>query len=77
MDTQNLFNLAAGAAIGIGGWFARQVWDSVQALRADVHAIEVDLPKSYVMKDDLDKRMAHIEEMFQRIYDKLDGKADK
>ncbi len=77
MDTQNLFNLAAGAAIGIGGWFARQLWDSVQALRADVHAIEVDLPKSYVMKDDLDKRMAHIEEMFQRIYDKLDGKADK
>ena len=46
MDTQNLFNLAAGAAIGIGGWFARQLWDSVQALRADVHAIEVDLPKS-------------------------------
>lgn len=77
MDTQNLFNLAAGAAIGVGGWFARQLWDSVQALRADVHAIEVDLPKSYVMKDDLDKRMAHIEEMFQRIYDKLDGKADK
>lgn len=77
MDTQNLFNLAAGAAIGIGGWFARQLWDSVQALRADVHAIEIDLPKSYVMKDDLDKRMAHIEEMFQRIYDKLDGKADK
>ena len=77
MDTQNLFNLAAGAAIGIGGWFARQLWDSVQALKKDVHAIEVDLPKSYVMKDDLDKRMAHIEEMFQRIYDKLDGKADK
>lgn len=77
MDTQNLFNLATGAAIGIGGWFARQLWDSVQALKKDVHAIEIDLPKSYVMKDDLDKRMAHIEEMFQRIYDKLDGKADK
>ena len=77
MDTQNLFNLAAGAAIGVGGWFARQLWDSVQDLKDDVHKIEVDLPRNYVMKDDLDKRMSHIEDMFQRIYDKLDGKADK
>jgi hypothetical protein len=77
MDTQNLFNLVAGSAIGIGGWFARQLWDSVQVLKDDVHRIEVDMPKTYVMKEDLDKRMDHIEYMFQRIYDKLDGKADK
>ena len=77
MDTQNLLNIAAGTAIGVGGWFARQLWDSVQSLKEDVHQIEVDLPRNYVMKDDLDKRMAHIEDMFQRIYDKLDGKADK
>ena len=77
MDTQNLINLASGAAIAIGGWFAREIWDSVQALKNDVHALEVDLPKSYVMKEDLDKRMAHIEDMFQRIYDKLDAKVDK
>jgi len=77
MDTQNLFNLVAGSAIGIGGWFARQLWDSVQMLKDDVHRIEVDMPKTYVMKEDLDKRMEHIEYMFQRIYDKLDGKADK
>jgi hypothetical protein len=77
MDIQNLINIIAGIAVATGGWFARQLWDSVQALKNDVHKIEVDLPKTYVMKDDLDKRMAHIEDMFQRIYDKLDGKADK
>ena len=77
MDTQNLINIIAGGAIGVGGWFARQLWDSVQDLKKDVHQIEVDLPRHYVMKDDLDKRMSHIEDMFQRIYDKLDGKADK
>ena len=77
MDTQNLLNTVAGLAIGIGGWFARQLWDSVQDLKKDVHQIEVDLPRNYVMKDDLDKRMSHIEDMFQRIYDKLDGKVDK
>jgi len=77
VDTQNLFNLVAGSAIAVGGWFARELWDSVQSLKNDVHRIEVDLPKNYAMKDDLDKRMDHIEAMFQRIYDKLDGKADK
>ena len=77
MEMQNFLNLAGGAAIAAGGWFARQLWDSVQELKKDIHQIEVDLPKNYVMKEDLDKRMAHIEDMFQRIYDKLDGKADK
>jgi hypothetical protein len=77
MDPQSLINLAAGLAIAIGGWFARQVWDSVQRLKEDLHSIEVDLPKSYVTKDDFNQTMKHIENMVQRIYDKLDGKADK
>jgi len=77
-------NLVGGAAIAAGGWFAREIWGAVKELQRDLHEIEVDLPKSYVSKLDLDKRMEHIEAMFQRIYDKierveikLDGKADK
>jgi hypothetical protein len=77
MDPQALFNIAAGVAIAVGGWFARQVWDGVQRLKDDIHAIEVDLPKSYVSKDDFSKTMKRIEDMFERISDKLDGKADK
>ena len=77
MDTQNILNMISIAAIGAGGWFARELWGAVKELRSDLHDLEVDLPKSYVRKDDLDKRMDHIESMFQRIYDKLDGKADK
>jgi hypothetical protein len=77
MDTQTIINGVFMAATGIGGWFAREVWGAVKDLRRDLHQIETDLPKSYVMKVDLDKRMEHIEQMFQRIYDKLDGKADK
>ena len=77
MDTQYVMNIASVAAIGAGGWFAREIWGAVKELRNDLHNIEVDLPKSYVSKLDMDKRMDHIEGMFQRIYDKLDGKADK
>mgnify|MGYP000535374633 CR=1 FL=1 len=77
MDTQTLMNVASTVAIGAGGWFARELWGAVKELRDDLHQLEVDLPKTYVSKFDLDKRMDHIEDMFKRIYDKLDGKADK
>lgn len=59
------------------GWFLNELWRAVQDLRSDLHKIESDLPKEYVLKVDIDKRMEHIEIMFQRIYDKLENKADK
>lgn len=74
---QSTINMALSAVLCVIGWFARQLWEAVQKLKEDLHRIEADLPKSYVLKDDMDKRMEHIETMFQRIYDKLDGKADK
>lgn len=77
MDLQSILNIIGGGAIATGGWFAREIWGAVKELRKDLHELEVDLPKSYVSKFDMDKRMDHIEDMFKRIYDKLDGKADK
>ena len=77
MDIQSIMNFVGIVAIGAGGWFAREIWGAVKELRKDLHELEVELPKSYVSKFDMDKRMDHIETMFQRIYDKLDGKADK
>ncbi|CAB5220007.1 hypothetical protein UFOVP231_33 [uncultured Caudovirales phage] len=74
---QSTINLALSAILAAIGWFARQLWEAVKSLKDDLHRIEADLPKTYVLKSDLDKRMDHIEGMFQRIYDKLDGKADK
>lgn len=77
MEIQAIINFVLLSAVGVGGWFAREVWGAVKELRSDLHTIESNLPKEYVLKNDMDKRMEHIETMFQRIYDKLDGKADK
>jgi hypothetical protein len=77
MDMQNVINFLGGAALSVMGWFARQLWDAMKELRSDLHTLEVNLPERYVKKDDMDRRMEHIESMFQRIYDKLDAKADK
>lgn len=77
MDTQTLLNALFGLILLGTGWFLNELWRAVKELRKDLHEIEAELPKEYVLKVDLDKRMEHIEIMFQRIYDKLDGKADK
>lgn len=77
MDTQTLLNALFGLILLGTGWFLNELWRAVKELRKDLHDIEAELPKEYVLKVDLDKRMEHIENMFQRIYDKIDGKADK
>ena len=77
MDLQTLINITGGIVLSVVGWLARELWGAVQTLREDLNRIEVDLPKTYVPRIDLDSRMKHIEDMFQRIYDKLDAKADK
>ena len=76
-DYQNLINLGLGAVLTVAGWLMRELWGAVKELQRDLSKLEAALPKEYVLKDDLDKRMQHIEDMFQRIFDKLDGKADK
>ena len=39
--------------------------------------IEVDLPTNYVRKVDIDARLDKIDNVLERIFDKLDEKADK
>jgi hypothetical protein len=77
MEHQTLINIAGGVTLSIVGWLARELWGAVKELRDDIHRIEIDLPKNYVARVDLDSRMKHIEDMFQRIYDKLDEKANR
>jgi hypothetical protein len=77
MDTQSIINALGGILMAGIGWAARELWGAVKALRSDLQKLEVALPTNYVSKNDFSDTMKHIESMFQRIYDKLDGKADK
>lgn len=77
MEPQTLLNALFGVILLGTGWFLNELWRAVRELRKDLHEIEAYLPKEYVLRSDLDKRMDHIETMFQRIYDKLEAKADK
>jgi len=77
MDDQAIINLIVGAVLSVLGWFARQLWDAVQDLKKDVKQIEVDLPTHYVRKEDLEARLDRMEASLNRIFEKLDNKADK
>jgi len=77
MTDQAIINLIIGAVLSVLGWFARQLWDAVQDLKHDMKQIEVDLPTYYVRKEDLEARLDRIEASLNRIFEKLDHKADK
>lgn len=77
MEFQQIINLSIGAVLSILGWFARQLWDAVQSLKEDMKKLEVDLPSHYVRKDELEHRLDKIEFMLNRLFEKLDNKADK
>jgi len=84
MDWQIIINIGAGSLLTIGGWFARQLWDSVKELKADIANLKLHVSENYVKKSeveslrtDMDKRFDRLEQMIARLYDKIDSKADK
>jgi hypothetical protein len=84
MDWQIILNIIAGLTVGIGGWFARQLWDSVKELKNDISSIRLHMSENYVKKSevdnfraDMDKRFDRIEVLLDKLYEKLDNKVDK
>jgi hypothetical protein len=77
MEMQNIINLIAGVCFMVVGWFANEMWVAVKELKLDLAKLREELPKTYVTRDDYRDDMREIKEMLSKIFDKLDGKADK
>lgn len=77
MDTQTIINVTAGAVLAVLGWFARVIWDAVSMLREDLHKLEVQIPSTYIMKQDFQEAMSTINAKLDKIWDKLENKADR
>ena len=81
MDWQTILNFVAGAAIAVGGWFARELWGAVKSLREDLHRLEVELPSNYIRKDEFQEGVKELKDICRQIFDKVDSlekrKADK
>ena len=84
MDWQIIINIGAGGLLTVGGWFARQLWDSVKELKADIGDLRLHVSETYVKKSEMetleaqmDKRFDRVELLLDRLYEKLDSKVDK
>ena len=77
MNSQDLINLAFGAAASVLGWFARELWAAVKELKADLAKLREELPRTYVVRDDYKDDIREIKEMLTKLFDRIDGKADK
>lgn len=73
MESQMLFNIAVSIAGGLGGWILNNIYRAIERLDADVRS----MPNRYVIREDYRSDIAEIKDGLNRIYERLDHKADK
>jgi hypothetical protein len=73
MDGQFLFNVLVGVSGFLGGWILNNISRSIERLDKDVR----QMPLNYVTRADYRNDIDEIKGMLGKIFDKLDGKADK
>ncbi len=73
MDYQTLFNIAVAVAGFLGGWTLNRIYQAIDRLDNDIR----QMPHNYVNRDDYRSDVNEIKNMLSKIFDKLDGKADK
>lgn len=66
-----------GISCAVIGWLARELWTAVKDLQEDLTKLSVELPKTYVTRDDYREDIKGMKEMLSKIFDKLEKKADK
>lgn len=77
IDVQGIINILLGSFITLLCWLAMEMWSAVKELKSDLGKLREDLPKTYVLKEDYRRDIYEIKDMLSKIFDKLDGKADR
>lgn len=77
MDSQDLFNAAITLSGAFGGWILKTIWDAIKDLKTEVKELNREVNQDFVRREDFKDSMTDIKEMLNKIFDKLDNKADK
>ena len=77
MDSQDLFNAAITLSGVFGGWILKTIWDAIKDLKTEIKELNREVNQDFVRREDFKDSMADIKEMLNKIFDKLDNKADK
>ena len=73
LDTQTFINIALSLIGFFGGWVINSLSRSILRIEDKLS----DMPLQYVTKDDYRRDIDEIKSMLDRIFAKLDDKADK
>jgi cell fate (sporulation/competence/biofilm development) regulator YmcA (YheA/YmcA/DUF963 family) len=73
VETQSLINVVIGIAAFFGGWTINSITRSIEKIEDKLNAV----PIIYVSKDDYKEDLKRIYDMLDKIFAKLDDKADK
>ncbi len=74
---QTFVNFALAGFSSLLGWWASEMWAAVKELKADLAKLREALPREYVVKDDYRADVKELKDMLQKLFDRLDSKADK
>ncbi len=74
---QTLFNFLLAGVSSVLGWFLREMWAAVKELKADLARLREELPHDYVVKDDYRQDVRELKDMLQKLFERLDKKADR
>jgi len=77
MEYQALINLVGLIAVSAIGFLYKENSYKLRAMEDKIHRTEVDMPTNYVRKDELSSHLNRIESMLNKIFERLETKADK
>lgn len=77
MENQQLFNMVIAVSGALGGWMLKIIWDAIRDLKQDVKDMGQTMHNDFVRREDFVDAIKRIEYMCERIFDKMDNKADK
>lgn len=73
MEAQSLINIIVGVAAFFAGWMINSITRSIDKIEDKLNAVPID----YVSKNDYKDDLKRVYEMLDKIFVKLDDKADK
>jgi hypothetical protein len=69
--------IVLGLLFSVLGFFTKTLHSDVRQNEKDIANVKEDVGKNYIQKDDYRSDMGDIKEMLNKIFDKIDMKADK
>lgn len=77
MDSTQIWLAIVGGGLACLGWFARELYASIQQLRRDLSQLEIKISSDYIRYDRLTEALSPILESLRDIKQSLKDKVDK